>query len=281
MRKIGGHVSIAGGITNAVKNTQTINGNCMQFFAGSPRSWARQLFSAESVAAFNKLVADHELSPIFIHALYLINLASDNRDTLSKSMESLVTDLKNSELINGAGVVVHLGSHPGQFSEIQEKLVQRITVLLNQAPNAIFIMENTSGQKSKIGTLEQLSALLKDAAHPRLKVCLDTAHLFEAGYDLSKPEGTEQIIAQLESLDILPHLSLIHLNESRTAYASHHDIHANLDDGMIGQSGLSYFVSHPKLQHLPLVLEVPGKGEPSKGPDAANIQIAHTLVGEA
>lgn len=250
----------------------------MQFFAGSPRSWARQLFPSDKVAAFNKLASDHELSPIFIHALYLLNLASGNKDLLIKSMDSLTIDMQNSELINAAGVIVHIGNYTLNFEDVKDDLVNRIFTLLSQAPTSTFIIENSAGQKGKIGTLEQIYQLVSELASPRVKICLDTAHLFASGHDISQPSGTDKLVDQLETLQLLPHLAVIHLNESRTPLNSHHDIHANLDQGMIGISGLKYFVTHPKLNHLPLILEVPGTGEPSKGPDAHNIALAKSFL---
>ncbi len=277
MRKIGAHVSSAGGPTNAVKNILAIGGNCLQIFAGSPRTWNRSLYASSEITKFNELILEHHLDPVFIHALYLVNLASNNPDILEKSHNSLLTDLQNSDSINSAGVIVHLGSHQGRgFTTVKNQLIEKIISLINQTQTTPFLIENSSGQKGKIGLLSEIEILLKEINSPRLKVCLDTAHLFEAGYDLSSPTETDKLIKELERRNILKAISCLHLNDSKTTLGSAHDQHANLGEGHITLPGLEYFLNHPQLKHLPLILEVPGFD--GQGPDQQSIQITQSLI---
>lgn len=276
MRKIGGHVSTAGGVVNAITNTESIGGNCMQIFAGSPRMWARKLYTNEAVVQFNQLVDERNLRPVFIHSLYLINLGSDNPELVEKSRQSLIMDLKNGELIKSAGVVVHLGSHQGRgFESVKDQIVSEIKQILNETKETPFLIENTAMSAGKIGGLEEIGELLAAINDPRLQVCLDTAHLYESGWDISKQETVNSLVTKLKELKILPKVRLIHLNDSKTKLDSRHDVHANLGEGEIGQQGLKNFINHPVLANLPLLLEVPGADK--MGPDAVNIQIAKSL----
>lgn len=276
MRRIGAHVSTAGGVTNALKNTTLIGGNCLQIFAGSPRSWARKLYDNESVSAYLNEAVRLDYNPTFIHALYLVNLATDNPDLLKKSADSLITDLTNGQSINSAGVIVHLGSHQGRgFDAVSDQVVDVIKKIINATEKIPFVIENSAGQKGKIGSITEIGELFAKINHPRLKLCLDSAHLFEAGYDLRDTAVVDKLVAELESLDLLKHLVCLHLNDSKTDFDSRNDQHANLGDGQIGLAGLSQFVNHPDFVNLPLILEVPGD---SGFPDSRQISLAKSLL---
>lgn len=276
MRRIGAHVSTAGGVTNALKNTILIGGNCLQIFAGSPRSWARKLYDDESVLAYLNEAVRLDYCPTFIHALYLVNLATDNPDLLKKSVDSLIIDLTNGRSINSAGVIVHLGSHQGRgFFAVVDQVVSVITQILLATEVTPFVIENSAGQKGKIGSISEIGELFRKIDHPRLKLCLDSAHLFEAGYDLRELSGVDSVVNELINLNLLQHLVCLHLNDSKTEFDSKNDQHANLGNGQIGLAGLSNFVNHPAFINLPLILEVPGD---SGFPDARQISLAKSLL---
>lgn len=279
MRKIGGHVSTAGGLTNAILNTKKIDGNCMQIFAGSPRSWARQMYEDKATREFRELIKKENLNPVFIHALYLINLTADSAQTLEKSVTALESELKTSVLIGSAGVILHIGSYTTRsFDEVKDALVNQIDRILTKVPAATLILENSAGQKGKIGTLEELGFLVKKLDNERVKICLDTAHLFAAGYDFRTKSGMEALLMEIEENNLFPQLRCIHLNDSVTKCDSRRDVHANLGKGEIGLEGLRLFVTNEKLKNLPVILEVPGDASTkSKGPDKINIEIAKSL----
>lgn len=277
MRKIGAHVSSAGGPTNAIKNALAIEANCFQIFAGSPRTWARSLYAESEVQKFNSLVLEHHLDPVFIHALYLVNLGSDNQATLDNSFNSLLTDLQNGDQINATGVIVHIGSHQGRgFESVSKLIIDQITKLLGETQTTNFIIENSAGQKGKIGTLDEIEVLTKAIDSQRLKICLDTAHLFESGWDLNNPKAVNDLISELENKNLLKDLTCLHLNDSKTNLNSAHDVHANLGEGQITLPAMEYLINHPKLNHLPLILEVPGLE--GKGPDIHNINLTKSLA---
>jgi deoxyribonuclease-4 len=275
MKRVGGHVSTAGGVANALKNTTLIGGNCLQIFAGSPRSWARKLYADEEVSAYLKEATKLDYTPTFIHALYLVNLATDNPDLLQKSIDSLIIDLTNGQSINSAGVIVHLGSHQGRgFDAVVDQTADVIKQIINSTEKTPFVIENSAGQKGKIGSIAEIGELFAKVNHPRLKLCLDSAHLFEAGYDLRNSSVIDTLVTELTNQKLLDHLVCLHVNDSKTEFDSRNDQHANLGDGQIGLTGLSNFVNHPSFAQLPTILETPGD---LGFPDAKQITIAKSL----
>ncbi|MFZ2199411.1 MAG: deoxyribonuclease IV [Microgenomates group bacterium] len=276
-RRIGGHVSCSGGLQNAISNTINIGGNCMQIFAGSPRMWARSLYSTADAQVFRTGVIKFDLNPVYIHALYLTNLASDNPEMLQKSITALTVDMKNSAAIGGTGVVLHIGSHQGRgWEHDRTQVIDAIKQTLEGTPeNSILLLENSAGQQGKIGSLPELRDVLNAIPSPRLKVCLDTAHAFEAGYNFTTQDGLEMWVKEIESTIGLNKIELLHLNDSKTPLGSGRDNHQNIGDGFIGDAGLKNLINHPKLSHLPLILEVPGDGT---GPDRVNIDRVKALL---
>lgn len=278
MRRIGGHVSSSGGLSNAVTNTLAIGGNAIQIFAGSPRMWARSLYPEKMTSEFKQLVIKNDLNPVYIHALYLTNLASDNPEMLAKSIAALTTDMTNSAAIGGAGVVLHIGSHQGRgWANDRDQVITAIKEVLEKTPeNSILLLENSAGQQGKIGSLPELKDILDAIPSDRLRVCLDTAHAFEAGYNFTTTEGLEMWVKEIESTITLAKIELFHLNDSKTPLGSGRDNHQNIGDGFIGETGLRSLLNHPKLSHLPLILEVPGLE--GMGPDKENIDRVKALI---
>jgi deoxyribonuclease IV len=277
MRRVGGHVSIAGNIVNAITNSVNIGGNCLQMFAGSPRLWARKPFADNDVAAFLHASVKYDVQPIFIHALYLVNLASANQDILGKSINSLIADMQNGARIHSTGVIVHIGSHLGAgFDSVKDQLVAVIERILGSTADCDLILENDAGQNGKIGSPEEISFLIKTIHSDRLKMCLDSAHLFESGVDIRDLSSVEKFSQQLINLGLADKLVCLHLNDSATALDSHHDMHANLGEGEIGISGLKNLVTHSTFVKLPLILEVPGENR--AGVDLKNITVAKSLI---
>ncbi len=275
-RRIGGHVG--GGLSSAIDNTLSIGGNCLQIFAGSPRMWARSLWAVDVTQKFTELAIKNDLNPVYIHALYLTNLASDNEELVEKSIAALVTDMKNSASINGAGVVLHIGSHQGRgWQDSRTLVIESIRKVLESTPdNSYLLLENSAGQKGKIGSLTELADILNSINSPRLKVCLDTAHAFEAGYNFTTDQGLEIWLKEIESTIGFEKIELLHLNDSKTPLGSGRDNHQNIGDGYIGSDGMKKLINHPKLAHLPLILEVPGLE--GMGPDKENVDRVKSLL---
>lgn len=240
--------------------------------------WARSPYASSEAVSFRESVLKNDLNPVYIHALYLTNLASDNPELLAKSIKALVMDMTNSAALGGAGVVLHIGSHQGRgWEHDKTQVIAAIKEVLDSTPpESILLLENSAGQQGKIGSLPHLATILLRLTSDRLKICLDTAHAFEAGYNFTSPEGIEMWIKEIESTIGLDKVELLHLNDSKTPLGSGHDNHQNISDGFIGESGIRALVNHPKLASLPLILEVPGLD--GGGPDKANIDRVKALL---
>ncbi len=276
MRHIGAHVSIAGGLPKSIENILKIEGNCLQIFAGSPRLWFRKPFPEDEIKSFLAGVERNNLGPVFIHALYLVNLATQNPDMFEKSVSSLVMDLQNGTRIHSSGVIIHIGSHLGAgFETVRDQLVAALHRILAETDGCDLVLENAAGQKGKIGSLSELAYLIDKVDDPRLKICLDTAHLFASGIDLRNSSVIEKLVSDLKNFNLLKRLICLHLNDCASDLGSHRDLHANIGEGKIGLAGLKMFVNQKELSHLPLILEVPGENK--QGPNLANITLVKGL----
>lgn len=296
-RKIGAHVSASGGLENAIERAHAIGANCAQIFSGSPRVWKRtELAKFDTKKMFSKR-EELNVEPIFTHSLYLINLASDKSDLLRKSFDVLQYDLQFDSLIQGSGIVVHLGSHQGRgFEAVREQVAEQIAKLLETTPeDSTFLIENSAGQNGKLCSdlseirwlIDRVEVLLvstvpgDSGAVPlisRLGWCFDTCHAHAAGYLLGESQGSlisKSAISEITRLKLWEALKCIHVNDSRDDFASGRDRHENLGKGTISQDDLHYFVNFEEVVNIPLILEVPGYE--GTGPDAENIEYLRKL----
>jgi deoxyribonuclease IV len=290
MHKIGGHVSASGGVDKAIERAAGIGANCVQIFSGSPRVWQRPLLESIDVTKVAAKQQELHVSPIFTHALYLLNLASENQELVQKSVKAISFDLQFDAKLNGAGVVVHVGSHQGRgWEAVRDQVAKEIGQLLATAPrNSQFLIENAAGQNGKIGgELEEIRWLLDTVAADQLGWCFDTCHGFAGGYYLGKnapdvlpEEGwlAKSALAEIERLELWSALKCVHVNDSRDPFGSGRDRHANLGEGNIATEDLGYFLNHDLINDKPFILEVPGVEK--EGPDAENIQRLKKIVGE-
>jgi deoxyribonuclease-4 len=243
--------------------------------------WLAALPKDEVVKKFRELASKHDVQPIFIHAKYLINLASSNKELVAKSVASLKYDLNVANLIGARGVIVHLGSHLGRgFDAVKVELSRSISSILQDAKGSSeLIIENSAGQQGKIcSQLSEIKYLFGAVDRHRLTWCLDTCHAFNAGYTLGVPSENpliqNDIVAEARKLNILDRLVCLHVNDSRDNFASGHDRHANLGEGKMGNQ-LAQYVNHPLLKRLPLIIETPGFD--GNGPDSKNLDILRSL----
>ncbi len=280
-RLIGAHVSAAGGPHLALERAAGIGCNCVQLFSGSPRVWQKPALATVDVDKITANKAKYLVSPIFTHALYLVNLASDNPELLAKSIASLQYELAFDSRVGGSGVIVHLGSHQGRgFAAMEAQIVDAVAKILESTPeNSTFLIENSAGQNGKIGSkMEEIVSLLEAVekagsfvSKKRLGWCFDTCHGFAAGYDLAS------VVPELQKLGLLETLRCIHVNDSRDPFASGRDRHDNIGDGLIPAPTLRSFLNQPAILKIPLILEVPGLEK--TGPDAENVLRLKKLVG--
>lgn len=277
-KKIGAHISVAGGLLNAIDRAKRIGANCMQIFSSPPQQWKASSFSSEDREKFKEVAKNKELTPVFVHGAYLINLASQNVEIKEKSKVSLVKDMNFVFEIGGKGVIFHVGSHPIGWPERQKKeLFSFIKEIIDHSPeDTILIIENSAGSGTKIGDrFEELAELKIGINSHRLGFCIDTAHAFASGYDLRNSQDVDLFAQKVAQTIGWKSVVAIHANDSKADFGSNRDCHENIGEGKIGREGFSFLLAREETQNIPFILETPGfSGE---GPDKENVQILRGL----
>ncbi|MBM3941763.1 MAG: deoxyribonuclease IV [SAR202 cluster bacterium] len=272
--RIGAHVSTAGGISKAVDRGVEIGCETIQIFGSSPQSWAFKSVPEAEASAFKRKAAETGLGPVFIHAIYLINLGTSNQANLEKGKQSLINYLTLAAQIGAGGVVFHPGSHQGVgYDGVVPQVVATLKEVLEKSPEGpCLAVENMAGMGQHIGaSFDELGRILREVDNPRLRVCLDTQHSFAAGYDLTTPEGVASMIAEFDRAIGLGKLAAVHANDSKQPLGSGVDRHDNIGEGFIGKKGFAAIMAHSAFQAVPFFLEVPGFE--GKGPDQRNVEI--------
>lgn len=261
--QIGIHVSISGSIDRAVDNALTLDCSAFQIFTRNPRVWMAKPLSNDNINNFREKLSASKIDRFatVAHMPYLPNLSSPDDDPFSKSLNSLVDELKRCSKLGIPYLVAHLGSHKGAGDQKGiEKLVKSFTNAAGDSPNDVMILlENTAGQRNSVGSnFEQLASILfqlKPAK--RFGVCLDTCHAFAAGYDLRTEKTTKSTLEQFKKFVGIEHLKIIHLNDSKGEIGCNKDRHEHIGLGKIGETGLSYIVKFAKSKKIPIILETP------------------------
>ncbi len=272
--KIGAHVSSAGGISKAVGRGVEIGCEALQIFGSSPQGWAFKPVPGDEVEAFRQEMAEAGMGPVFLHAIYLINLGTPKEDVLAKGVQSLINYMGLASTIGAAGVIVHPGSHGGAgYEAIFPQVVSSIETVLDNSPEGpALALENMAGMGQHIGAkFEDLGRVLEAIDSPRLRVCLDTQHCFAAGYDMSTRDGIDAMIAEFDREVGVANLLAVHANDSKRPLGSGVDRHDNIGDGFIGEDGFAAIMGNPAFQDTPFLLEVPGFE--GNGPDQQNVDI--------
>jgi len=275
---IGAHVSPAGGLPKAIARGVERGCSAIQIFNQSPRMWRATVYRDEDVAAFREAMSDSPIDAVLIHAVYLLNCASEDPDIRSKSLASLTHSLRAGQAIGAAGVVLHPGSaKTGHVGEAIERAAATIREALQESEGCELHLENTAGTGGTLGrSIDELAALVEGAGgDARLGVCLDSCHLFASGYDIRTPREMASVLRQCTRKLGRGRVRSLHLNDSQTPLGSNRDRHANLGEGELGEDGCSAFLSAPALQKLPCVLETPGENR--SGASAQEVAFAVQL----
>lgn len=277
MFTVGAHVSISGSLDQAIDRAVDIGADCIQIHGQSPQVWAKKRFSTDEIVEFKKKKTEHNVNPVFLHGIYLINLATENQDLLDKSKDSLVHYLQLARDFDAQGVIFHLGSgKESMFHHPLEQIVKAVNEILEKTsdcPQLIF--EQTVSNGNKIGSFSDLGWLVKKINNSRVKVCLDTCHLFADGYALGG-EGLKTTVSEATKHGIFDKIVAIHVNDAKFDFNSKKDRHENIGEGKVGLPVLKEFLSLPEINNLPLILEVPGFD--NLGPDKQNIGTLKQLL---
>lgn len=244
----------------ALPRAKALGVQAMQFFASSPRSWQRRIIEPETAAAFRVGLQEQGLE-LWIHGSYLMNFATENSAALEQARQSLSQDLADCAALGGKGVIFHLGSHRGRgLAEVVSQIVTSLGPIAGSAPASVLtVIENSAGMGGSIGSkLEELGEITKQLPKDRVKVCLDTQHLFAAGYPIHESAGLDRFVADFDAKVGLDRLVAVHCNDSKIVLGGGVDRHENIGDGLIGESGIQTITHHAAFQNLPFLLEVPG-----------------------
>jgi deoxyribonuclease-4 len=275
---IGAHVSPAGGLAKAVQRGAERGCEAIQIFNQSPRMWRPTAYGSDDFAAFREAIGPSPVDAVLIHAVYLLNCASEETDIRDKSRTSLIQSLRVGDGIGASGVVLHAGSaKQGNVGEAIKRAGSVIGEALRETQGCPLHLENTAGAGGTLGrSFEELAALLEAAGgSKRLGVCLDSCHLLASGYDIRTAPGLARTIDEFDRVVGLDRLHSLHLNDSQTPLGSNRDRHANVGQGELGERGCAAFLSEPRFERLPLVLET--QGPDKQGPSPQEIELCFKL----
>ena len=285
-RRLGAHLPLAAGMVKAADRAHAIGADAIQIFTDNPTAWRRRTDPPAELAAFRECLVVHDIRPIAIHAAYLVNLAGHDPMLFASSVEVLSHELRGAPSFAARFVNVHIGSHKdsGIASGI-ERVGEGVALALAEVDAgpeaAMLVLENSAGSGWGVGTnIDELAAIAEAidrrgvAAH-RVGFCLDTAHAWAAGIDLSEPTTIDAFLTEFDARIGLDRLVMVHLNDSRSERGSRLDRHEHLGAGRIGAVGLAHVLRHPGLAHATYLLETPGMDE---GYDAINLQRARRLI---
>lgn len=260
--RIGRHVPINANAVRAAEIAHSIGCNAIQIFASNPTGWSPTRGGEENCMAFAEAARSLDLAPVVLHAPYLINLASPDKENWEKSISLLRWTLQRGALLGASSVVFHVGSHKGEGIEAGvARVAQAIDLILPETPPEVaLLLENSVGAGNVLGgDFAHLAATLALLPHyaDRLGVCLDTAHLWGYGHDISTEVAVLEVLRRFDETVGLSRLKVLHLNDTEKDLGSRKDVHARIGEGIIGEEGLHALLCDPRLAHVVVLLETP------------------------
>jgi deoxyribonuclease-4 len=277
--RVGIHTSIAGSFEQAAETAHHLACNTFQIFSSSPRMWKTRDPRPEEIAALRRARERYDLRPLVILSIYLIIMASPEPALRRRSLEAFRGEISRARALGAEYLVFHPGSSRNSPAEAGiRQLGASLRVAARETPigPVTLLVENTDGQGSSLGsTFEQLRDILARLDGLPAGCCLDVAHCFAAGMDVSGERGLEKVVRSLDRIIGLERVKVIHTNDSRSGLGSHLDRHANIGEGYIGRGGFKTLVTHPAFRHLPAFIETPGFDR--EGPDRRNLQLLKRL----
>jgi deoxyribonuclease-4 len=269
---IGAHVSPAGGPANAIARGVEKGCRAIQIFNQNPRAWRPTVYSDEQVAAYREARRASKVDALLIHAVYLLNAASDDREIRDKTRTSLIASLQAGDALDAHAVVLHAGSaKTGSVGPAIKRAGKVIAEALAESENCALHLENTAGAGGTLGrSFHELAALIDAAGgDERLGVCLDSCHLLASGFEIRSADALAEVLDECVALVGIERVGSLHLNDSQTPLGSNRDRHADVGEGELGDDGCAVFLSEPRFDGLPCVLETPGADR--KGPSPEDI----------
>lgn len=249
----------------------------VQIFNQSPRMWRPTAYAESDFAAFRDAMADSPINSVVIHAIYLINPGSTDAELTRKSLASLTHALRVGDAIGSDGVVLHPGHVKDEtYAQTIKRIASTVRKALNDTDRCRILLENAAGRKAVGCEFEQLRDVINLLdGDPRVGVCVDSCHCHAAGYDVRDQDALTATVDALDAAVGLDRLHALHLNDSRDEFGSHRDRHANLGEGLIGSDGMRAFLSEPRFEDLPVLMEIPGSDKGGAG--ASDVALARRL----
>ena len=278
---LGAHVSSAGRIDKAVERAVELGAESFQIFGAAPQMWRRKHHPDEDTESYREKFRAAKLNSSFIHAVYLINLASPDDELLRKSTDTLTAELDLASRIGADGVIFHVGSHMGSgFDHALPRIAAAMTEALDRTPDdALLLLENNAGAGRSVGsTFAELSAIMNAVDNSRVRICLDTCHAHAAGYNVATIAGLKETVDEFQRELGADKLAAIHANDSKTELGSGKDRHENIGQGSIGLKAFRRMVRNRLLRRAAWLLEVPGFE--GGGPGKADVDILKALRDE-
>jgi len=275
---IGAHVSTAGGLPKAIERGIERDCDAIQIFHQSPRMWRPTAYSDEDFAGFREAMEASPIKAVLIHAVYLVNPASKEREIRRKSLASLKQALRVGDGIGAAGVVLHAGARKGEpHGPSVKRSGKVIREALESSERCPILLENTAGTNGPLGkNFDELAELVEAVGGgKRLGTCIDCCHLFAAGFDISTPEALKLVMEEHDAKVGAERLVCVHVNDSKVPFGANRDHHANLGEGELGRKGLRVFLSEPRFEDLPALIETAGPD--GHGPDRKEVRTAKRL----
>ena len=275
---IGAHVSTAGGLATAIERGSERGCESIQIFHQSPRMWRPTNHTEEDFAAFREAMDASPVEAVIIHAVYLINCATKDKELRKKSLTSLTHALRVGDGIGARGVVLHPGSQKTDPLKPSLKRASKvIAAALKETDSCPLLIEQTAGHKGLLARdFDQTAELIELAGSgKRLGLCLDSCHLFVQGYDITDAEHLTKVVDEADAKVGIERLQCLHVNDAAAPLGSCRDRHANLGKGEMGKQGLAAFLSEPRFEGLPATLETPGPDK--KGADRKEVLAAKRL----
>jgi deoxyribonuclease-4 len=285
-RRIGAHLPLGTGMVKAVERAHEIGSDAIQIFSDNPTAWRRRRAPPRELPAFRERLDAYGIEPVSIHAAYLVNLAGPDPLFWERSVEILAHELRTGPGFGARYVNVHVGSHRGAGVDVGTRrladgVARSLAATDDGAGTPMIVLENSSGGGFGLGTtVEELAGIAeavaaRDIPDERVGFCLDAAHAWGAGYELSKPDVTDAFLARFDREIGIRRLVMVHANDSKSDLGSRTDRHEHVGAGQIGERGMAHLLRHPLLAHATYFIETPGMDE---GYDAINLQRARDLA---
>jgi deoxyribonuclease-4 len=274
----GVHIGIGEGYESGIAHAKEIGCTAIQIFSGNPKSYGTAKIDEERLRQFAEMRAAAGIQDCVIHTPYLINLASEESKTVNNSIRLIRHDLA----FAAAGSIEFVNTHLGSYGKRDRKegFASVITalerILEDISPNVQLVLENSAGAGNLCGgTIEELGAILRAIGHPQMSICLDTAHAWAAGYDISTSEGVDRLFDLIDREITMEHLKVFHFNDTEVPLNGKKDRHWHIGEGLIGKAGFTALLERKELRGKTAILETPGEDED----DRRNMDMIRTLMG--